>query len=119
MTARSGIGDAPPREEEGRGVTGRARDAWDHNPYRSWATSACQGMLVSALRGLVERAKLTQWALSEVKSNRVLSREAKEELSKASPMAHLKVRPHHQVAAYLSDRLYSAILRHNKSHGRF
>jgi hypothetical protein len=47
-------------------LSGRCGDAWDHNPYRSWATSACQGTLVSALRGLVERAKLTQWVLSEV-----------------------------------------------------
>jgi hypothetical protein len=39
---------------------GRCGDAWDHTPYRSGATSACQGTLVSALRGLVERAKLTQ-----------------------------------------------------------
>src|SRR5262249_6139067 len=62
---------------------------------------------------------LTYMALSEVKSNRVLRREAEEERLKASPMAHLKVRPHHKVAAYLSDRFQSAILRQNKSHGRF
>ena len=61
----------PPTPHGGQGrdskSSGRCGDAWDHTPYRSWATSACQGTLVSALRGLMERAKVTQWPLSDPK----------------------------------------------------
>jgi hypothetical protein len=50
-----------PHGWRGRGSrpSGGGGDAWDHNQYRSWATSVRQGTPSSALRGRMELYKLT------------------------------------------------------------
>ena len=100
------------------------RAAWRYPPATKTLQHASGGVRYSRCTGWrfgdqATTLSATETPLSEVQSNRVLSREASEELSKARPVTHLKVRPHHKVAAYLSDRLHSAILRHNKRYGRF